>query len=203
MGAEPRAYNPLPDERTYLSNRTRQREQLDNLLQEYYASEGYRAAMEIAASTASYRIFATNHEELRNMLLVLKSPGTIRDLSDEGRPRLREAYAEEVARRLHNYLASASSLVAHRRNFVRGKYRNTELWDEYQGQLKSNFADLPNIGGPGGGSIVAACFLSRFTDKYHWAHLDIAGTAWEASPKGATGRPVAMLLRYLMDRAGR
>jgi leucyl aminopeptidase len=77
------------------------------------------------------------------------------------------------------------------------------LWDEYQGQLKSNFADLPNIGSPGGGSIVAACFLSRFTEKYHWAHLDIAGTAWEASPKGATGRPVAMLLRYLMDRAAR
>jgi leucyl aminopeptidase len=76
------------------------------------------------------------------------------------------------------------------------------LWDEYQAQLKSNFADLPNIAGPGGGSITAACFLSRFTDKYHWAHLDIAGTAWNASPKGATGRPVALLLRYLMDRAG-
>lgn len=116
---------------------------MDNLLQEYYASEGYRAAMEIAASTASYRIFATNHEELRNMLLVLKSPGTIRDVSDEGRPRLREAYAEEVARRLHNYLASASSLVAHRRNFVRGKYRNTELWDEYQGQVDKRFAHEP------------------------------------------------------------
>ena len=76
------------------------------------------------------------------------------------------------------------------------------LWEEYQGQLKSNFADLPNIASPGGGSITAACFLSRFTDSYHWAHLDIAGTAWDSSPKGATGRPVAMLLRYLMDRAG-
>jgi leucyl aminopeptidase len=77
------------------------------------------------------------------------------------------------------------------------------LWDDYQKQLKSNFADIPNIAGPGGGSITAACFLSRFTEKYHWAHLDIAGTAWDASPKGATGRPVAMLTRYLMDRAGK
>jgi leucyl aminopeptidase len=77
------------------------------------------------------------------------------------------------------------------------------LWDEYQAQLKTNFADLPNIAGPGGGSITAACFLSRFTEKYHWAHLDIAGTAWNSSPKGATGRPVPMLLRYLMDRAGK
>jgi leucyl aminopeptidase len=77
------------------------------------------------------------------------------------------------------------------------------LWEEYQAQLKTNFADLPNIAGPGGGSITAACFLSRFTEKYHWAHLDIAGTAWDSSPKGATGRPVPMLLRYLMDRAGK
>lgn len=77
------------------------------------------------------------------------------------------------------------------------------LWEEYQAQLTSNFADLPNIASPGGGSITAACYLSRFTEKYHWAHLDIAGTAWEANPKGATGRPVALLLRYLIDRAGR
>ena len=76
------------------------------------------------------------------------------------------------------------------------------LWDEYQSQLKSNFADLANIGGPGGGSITAACFLSRFTEDYTWAHLDIAGSAWDSAPKGATGRPVALLTRYLLDRAG-
>ena len=77
------------------------------------------------------------------------------------------------------------------------------LWEDYQKQLKSNFADLANIGGPGGGSITAACFLARFAEKYHWAHLDIAGSAWNSAPKGATGRPVALLTQYLMDRAGR
>jgi leucyl aminopeptidase len=76
------------------------------------------------------------------------------------------------------------------------------LWQEYHKQLKSNFADLANIGGPGGGSVTAACFLSQFAEKYHWAHLDIAGSAWDSTPKGATGRPVALLTRYLMDRAG-
>jgi leucyl aminopeptidase len=75
------------------------------------------------------------------------------------------------------------------------------LWDDYKKQLKSNFADLPNIAGPGGGSITAACFLAAFAEKYDWAHLDIAGTAWDSSPKGATGRPVSMLVRYLQDRA--
>ena len=77
------------------------------------------------------------------------------------------------------------------------------LWDDYQKQLKSNFADLANIGGPGGGSITAACFLARFAENYHWAHLDIAGAAWSSAPKGSTGRPVALLTRYLMDRAGK
>jgi leucyl aminopeptidase len=77
------------------------------------------------------------------------------------------------------------------------------LWEEYQGQLKSNFADLANIGGPGGGSITAACFLSHFTQDYHWAHLDIAGSAWNSAPKGATGRPVALLTQYLMDQVER
>jgi leucyl aminopeptidase len=76
------------------------------------------------------------------------------------------------------------------------------LWDDYQKQLDTNFADVSNLGGPGGGSITAACFLSRFAGKYHWAHLDVAGTAWNSSPKGATGRPVPLLTRYLMDRAG-
>ena len=76
------------------------------------------------------------------------------------------------------------------------------LWDEYQAQIKSNFADLANIGGAGGGSITAACFLSCFARDYNWAHLDIAGSAWSSAPKGATGRPVALLTRYLLDRAG-
>ena len=77
------------------------------------------------------------------------------------------------------------------------------LWDEYQKQLDSNFADIANIGGPGGGSVTAACFLSRFAKKYDWAHLDIAGTAWTSGGnKGATGRPVPMLVQYLLNKAG-
>ncbi len=75
------------------------------------------------------------------------------------------------------------------------------LWEEYTKQLQSNFADLANIGNGGGGSVTAACFLSEFTKAYPWAHLDIAGTAWDASPKWATGRPVGLLTRYLIDRA--
>ncbi|MEX1197484.1 MAG: leucyl aminopeptidase [Pseudohongiellaceae bacterium] len=72
------------------------------------------------------------------------------------------------------------------------------LWDEYQPLLDSNFADIANIGGPRAGTITAACFLSRFTEKYPWAHLDIAGTAWNSgASKGATGRPVPLLLEYL------
>jgi leucyl aminopeptidase len=74
------------------------------------------------------------------------------------------------------------------------------LWDDYQKQLDSNFADIANIGGPAGGSITAACFLSRFTKKFAWAHLDIAGTAWlSGAAKGATGRPVPLLVQYLLD----
>ena len=77
------------------------------------------------------------------------------------------------------------------------------LWDDYQGQLDSNFADMANIGGRAGGSITAACFLSRFTKKYDWAHLDIAGTAWKSGKeKGATGRPVPLLTEFLRQRAG-
>ncbi|GBE11422.1 cytosol aminopeptidase [bacterium BMS3Bbin12] len=75
------------------------------------------------------------------------------------------------------------------------------LWDEYQDQLKSNFADMANVGGRDAGTITAACFLSRFTKKYHWAHLDIAGVAWKSGKrKGATGRPVPLLAQYLLDR---
>ncbi|NVJ49626.1 MAG: leucyl aminopeptidase [Gammaproteobacteria bacterium] len=76
------------------------------------------------------------------------------------------------------------------------------LWDEYQEQLNTNFADMANIGGRPAGTITAACFLSRFTKKYQWAHLDIAGTAWRGGKeKGATGRPVSMLTQYIIDRA--
>lgn len=75
------------------------------------------------------------------------------------------------------------------------------LGDEYNEQLKSNFADLANIGTPGGASITAACFLENFTRKYTWAHLDIAGTAWKSgASKGATGRPVPLLSTFLINR---
>ncbi len=76
------------------------------------------------------------------------------------------------------------------------------LWEEYQEQLKSNFADLANIGGKDAGTITAACFLSNFAENFRWAHLDIAGTAWRTGPtKGATGRPVPLLSQYLINRA--
>ena len=76
------------------------------------------------------------------------------------------------------------------------------LDEEYQQQLDSNFADIANIGGPEAGSVTAACFLSRFTESYPWAHLDIAGTAWSGGAnKGASGRPVALLTRYLLAKA--
>lgn len=78
------------------------------------------------------------------------------------------------------------------------------LWDDYQELLKSPFADMANIGGRYGGAISAACFLSRFTKKFDWAHLDIAGTAWKSgADKGATGRPVPLLTHYLLQRAGK
>jgi leucyl aminopeptidase len=75
------------------------------------------------------------------------------------------------------------------------------LWDDYQPQLDSNFADMANIGGREAGTITAACFLSRFTKNYHWAHLDIAGVAWnQGKDKGATGRPVPLLIQFLLER---
>jgi len=77
------------------------------------------------------------------------------------------------------------------------------LWEDYDKQIESNFADIANVGGPGGGSITAARFLAKFTDKYHWAHLDIAGVAWKGGKeKGATGRPVPLLTQFLLDRCG-
>ncbi|MDP2194622.1 MAG: leucyl aminopeptidase [Rhodocyclaceae bacterium] len=78
------------------------------------------------------------------------------------------------------------------------------LFDDYQEQLKSNFADMGNIGGRPAGTITAACFLSRFTKKYDWAHLDIAGTAWRSGKeKGSTGRPVPLLTHFLLARAAK
>jgi len=76
------------------------------------------------------------------------------------------------------------------------------LWDDYQVQLKSNFADMSNLGGPPAGSVTAALFLSHFAKKYKWAHLDIAGTASvSGDAKGATGRPVPLLTEFLLSRA--
>ena len=90
-----------------------------------------------------------------------------------------------------------------------GEYSNDRawqlpLWDEYQTSLDSPFADMANIGGREGGTITAACFLSRFTKKYRWAHLDIAGTAWlSGANKGATGRPVGLLMQYILDKCSK
>ncbi len=84
--------------------------------------------------------------------------------------------------------------------FAADKAWRLPLWDEYQELLDSNFADMGNIGGPAGGTITAACFLSRFTKKYRWAHLDIAGVAWNSNgkTKGATGRCVPLLCQHLI-----
>lgn len=76
------------------------------------------------------------------------------------------------------------------------------LWEDYQEQLESNFADMANVGGKPAGAITAGCFLWRFAKNYRWAHLDVAGTAWLTDKqKGATGRPVPLLVQYLADRA--
>ena len=78
------------------------------------------------------------------------------------------------------------------------------LWEDYQAQLNSAFADMANIGGREAGSITAACFLARYTKKYRWAHLDVAGTAFKGSgpAKGSTGRPVPLLVQYLNNQSG-
>ncbi|HET7844907.1 MAG TPA: leucyl aminopeptidase [Xanthomonadales bacterium] len=76
------------------------------------------------------------------------------------------------------------------------------LWDEYQQQLESAFADIANVGGKSAGAITAGCFLARFTEGMRWAHLDVAGTAWDEGRKGmATGRPVPLLVQWLLGRA--
>ena len=78
------------------------------------------------------------------------------------------------------------------------------LWDDYQEQLRSNFADFANIGGRPAGAVTAACYLARFTRKLRWAHLDVAGTAWRhGRDKGSSGRPVPLLVRLALRRAGR
>jgi leucyl aminopeptidase len=90
-----------------------------------------------------------------------------------------------------------------------GKQSSDTAWrlpieEAYNEQLKSNFADLANIGTPGGASVTAACFLENFTRNYLWAHIDIAGTAWKSGgAKGATGRPVPLLSTFLINRAGK
>lgn len=79
------------------------------------------------------------------------------------------------------------------------------MWEEYQEQIKSPFADMANVGGRPGGTITAGCFLSRFAKKFHWAHLDVAGTAammMGGTERYATGRPVPLLTQFLIDRCG-
>jgi len=86
--------------------------------------------------------------------------------------------------------------------YTEDKVWELPLWDDYQQQIDSPFADMANIGGRNAGTITAACFLSRFTQDYPWAHLDIAGTAWVSAGanKGSTGRPVPLLCQYLLDQ---
>jgi len=77
------------------------------------------------------------------------------------------------------------------------------LWEEYQSQLDSPFADMKNVGGMPAGVLTAACFLSRFAEDQRWAHLDVAGSAWKwGTNEGASGRPVGLLAQYLLDRSG-
>ncbi|PID63547.1 MAG: leucyl aminopeptidase [Gammaproteobacteria bacterium] len=73
-------------------------------------------------------------------------------------------------------------------------------WDSYTEQLKSPFADLQNIGGREAGTITAGCFLQEFIEDVPWAHIDIAGTAWQTRKEGATGRPVPLLVEYLLSQ---
>ena len=96
--------------------------------------------------------------------------------------------------------ALADELLAAGRN-IHDRAWHLPLWDDYQDQLKSNFADFANIGGRPAGSVTAACYLARFTKKFKWAHLDIAGTAWKSGKeKGSTGRPVPLLTQFLIGR---
>jgi len=88
--------------------------------------------------------------------------------------------------------------------YTRDRTWQMPVWEDYQSQLDSNFADMANIGNRSAGSITAACFLARFAKDMHWAHLDIAGVAWKSGKaKGSTGRPVPLLTQYLIDRCER
>jgi leucyl aminopeptidase len=101
-------------------------------------------------------------------------------------------------------LTNKSSLgreLAHAGNAIDDRLWELPLWDDYREQLKSNFADMANIGGRPAGTITAAAFLSEFTKDYPWAHLDIAGTAWvSGKDKAATGRPVPLLTEFILQR---
>jgi leucyl aminopeptidase len=105
---------------------------------------------------------------------------------------------------LSNHAALANDLL-NAGNTSGDKCWQLPLWDDYQDALNSKFADIANIGNPSeAGAILGGCFLSRFTKKYHWAHLDVAGTAFRGGnsrDRGATGRPVSLLVQYLLDRS--
>ncbi len=109
-----------------------------------------------------------------------------------------------VATGLYSNTDSLARELAHAGDDAHDRAWHMPLWDDYQEQLKSNFADMANIGGRPAGSVTAACFLSRFAKKFEWAHLDIAGTAWKSgAAKGATGRPVPLLTHFLLQRAAK
>lgn len=106
---------------------------------------------------------------------------------------------------LSNHDALANDLIAAGQE-SHDRVWQMPLWEEYQEQLKSTFADMSNVGGRSAGAITAACFLSRFAKKFHWAHLDVAGTAAIMGGVGeryATGRPVPLLMQYLINRFGK
>lgn len=106
-------------------------------------------------------------------------------------------FGNVVSALLSNHQALADELLHHGQHCLDPAWQ-LPLWDEYQPLLDSKFADIANIGGPKAGTITAGCFLSRFVEKFHWAHLDIAGSAWNSgTEKGATGRPVSLLVEYL------
>lgn len=109
-------------------------------------------------------------------------------------------FGSHVNALLSNDDALAEALIACGENSLDRAWQ-LPLWEEYQSLLNSNFADIANIGGRRAGTITAACFLSRFAEKFKWAHLDIAGSAWNSGIlKGATGRPVALLVEYLSQQ---
>ncbi len=111
------------------------------------------------------------------------------------------ALGAQAAGLLANNDALARELLAAGR-YTYDRCWQLPLWDEYQKQLDSNFADMANIGGREAGTITGACFLSRYAKKFKWAHLDIAGVAWKGGKeKGATGRPVPLLTQFLIARA--